>query len=100
MKTKADHLLACIGEECGEIQQIVGKSQRFGIYDHHPVTKETNLVALEREIHDLIAVYQMLREEVGLSFHMMDSQFVEKKKRVLHYMEYARKVGQLEVGGE
>lgn len=96
MKTKTDHLLACIGEECGEIQQIVGKSQRFGVYDYHPVTKETNLVALEREIHDLIAVYQMFRKEVGLSFHMLDSQLDEKKKRVLHYMEYARECGELE----
>lgn len=96
MNTKIDHLLACIGEECGEIQQIIGKSIRFGIYDHHPITKETNLVAIEREIHDLVAVYQMLKETTGGGSDILPHFLEKKKKRVLHYMEYAREAGQLE----
>lgn len=32
MKSKLDHLLACAGEECGEVQQVVGKALRFGIW--------------------------------------------------------------------
>jgi len=96
MKTRIDHLLACVGEECGEIQQIIGKSIRFGLFDCHPVTKEVNLDALEREIHDLIAVYELLRGCVGGNRALRDTLLEKKKKRVLHYMEYARERGELE----
>jgi NTP pyrophosphatase (non-canonical NTP hydrolase) len=96
MKTKADHLLACIGEECGEIQQVVGKALRFGLFDTNPKTKKTNWLELRKELHDLIAVYRMLADEVD-RFGSLETKLFEKKaKRVLKYMEYAMEVGELE----
>lgn len=53
-----DHLLACIGEEAGEVQQAVGKALRFGLLDKNPNTTSTNWVDLRKEIHDLVAVFE------------------------------------------
>jgi NTP pyrophosphatase (non-canonical NTP hydrolase) len=87
--------LACVGEECGEIQQVVGKAIRFGILDTNPKTRRTNWVELRKEVHDLVAVYEMLCDEFD-RVGALDRQLVErKKKRVLKYMGYAEKVGQL-----
>ena len=96
MKTKMDHLIACIGEECGEVQQAVGKALRFGILDTNPKTKNTNWVELRKEVHDLIAVYEMLCYEFDRVPDLDRSLIEKKKKRVRKYMGYAREHGQLE----
>jgi NTP pyrophosphatase (non-canonical NTP hydrolase) len=96
MKTKIDHLLACIGEECGEIQQVVGKATRFGLYDKNPANDEMNFNLLKKELQDLIAVYEMLCAEEKRDGLLNQLAISDKKKRVLYYMEYAREVGELE----
>lgn len=96
MNTKFDHLLSCVGEECGEIQQVVGKAGRFGILDTNPKTKKTNWVELRKEVHDLVAVFEMLCDEFGRVSDLDRSLIERKKKRVLKHMEYAKKQGQLE----
>jgi len=96
MKTKLDHLIACVGEECGEVQQVVGKTMRFGILDTNPKTKNSNWVELRKEVHDLVAVYEMLCDEFDRVSDLDRSLIERKKKRVLKYMEYAREQGQLE----
>lgn len=90
-----DYFLACIGEECGEIQQAIGKSLRFGLLDTNPVTKKTNWVELRKEIHDLIAVYEMLCDEFD-RVETLDRELIDaKKERVLKYMKYSQQVGRL-----
>lgn len=90
-----DYFLACMGEECGEIQQAVGKSHRFGLLDTNPNTKNTNWVELRKEIHDLIAVYEMLCNEFD-RVETLDRRLIEtKKKRVLKYMKYSEQMGRL-----
>lgn len=96
MNTKLDHILAVVGEECGEIQQIVGKALRFGLADTNPSTGNTNFYEMGLEINDLIAAYEMLCSEANEKPAICRAAIKEKKKRVLHYMEYARAVGQLE----
>ena len=97
MKSKLTHLLACAGEECGEIQQVVGKILRFGLFDTNDgKKKDTNWVELRKEFHDLAAIFEMLCDEID-RVETLDRKMIEKKKkRVLKYMEYARDVGQLE----
>jgi len=96
MNTKLDHLIGCVGEECGEIQQVIGKIIRFGILDTNPHTKNTNWVELRKEVHDLVAVYEMVCDEFD-RVETLDRKLIDKKKkRVLKYMEYAREKGQLE----
>jgi NTP pyrophosphatase (non-canonical NTP hydrolase) len=52
-----NHLLACIGEECGELQQAVGKALRFGLVpDKTP--------DIRREFSDLLGVMDLYLYEV------------------------------------
>lgn len=62
---KENHFLACLSEECGEVVQLVGKSQRFGSMDYHPKTEEQNFYAIQREMHDVMGVYQLLCRHMG-----------------------------------
>lgn len=77
---RLQHLLACLGEECGEVQQMVGKSLRFGLDSHHPKDPSmTNLVLLLNEVNDLNTIVGMIAVELDLSIedviklkHMQD----------------------------
>ena len=44
-----------LAEECAEVIQTCMKIERFGIDNYHPVTKETNVAMLRRELADLKA---------------------------------------------
>ena len=52
-----NHLLACIGEECGELQQAVGKALRFGL----DADKEKKI---RDEFIDLLGVMDLYLSEV------------------------------------
>jgi len=81
------HLLACVGEECGEVQQVVGKSLRFGIHDYHPKTGEENWLRLTEEVGDLLAVYEMLANHLGFSGELDKAHIRQKKKKVVKHMK-------------
>lgn len=98
-----DYLLASMGEEAGEIQQAVGKSLRFGLLDSNPDLDntsdrgKTNWVQLRQEVHDLVAVYEMLCHEFD-RVDTLDRELIDAKKRkVSKWMGYARKTGRLEI---
>jgi len=92
-----DYLLACISEEAGEISQAVGKAHRFGLLDKNPKSKSTNWVDLRKEIHDIIAVYEMLCDEFD-RVDVIDRKMVAAKKRkVAKYMKYSDSIGRLEL---
>lgn len=95
MKTELTHLLFCLAEECGELQQDVGKAGRFGVFDIKPNTSSSNWDTMRNELHDIVAVYEMLcailKEDTVLDREMIEA----KKIRVLEYMEYARDRSQL-----
>ncbi len=96
--TEEDYLLACLAEECGEIQQVVGKIMRFGLDDLPPDGNKTNRELLQSEFIDLCSVYMMLVRAGVLPFPAeAEDEAVERKtERVKKYMEYSRKVGRLE----
>lgn len=51
---------------------------------------------MRKEFHDLAAIFEMICDEID-RVDTLDRKMIEKKKkRVLHYMEYAREVGQLD----
>jgi len=94
MKIK-DYLLACISEESGEIIQAVGKSHRFGLLDVNPNTGHTNWLELRKEIHDVIAVYEMLCDEFD-RVETLDRELIkQKKERVTRFMNYSAENGRL-----
>lgn len=90
-----DYLLACISEEAGEISQAVGKAHRFGLLDHNPNSEKTNWVDLRKEIHDIIAVYEMLCDEFD-RVETLDREMISAKKiKVEKYMAYSAEIGRL-----
>ena len=90
-----DYLLVCISEESGEIAQAVGKSLRFGLLDKNPITNAINWLELRKEIHDLIAVYEMFCDEFD-RVETLDRRLIdEKKNKVLNYMDYSESIGRL-----
>jgi len=93
-----DYLLASLGEECGEVQQAIGKATRFGLLDvniKNP-TGPTNWVNLRHEVHDVVAVYELLCEEFD-RVETLDRNLIEEKKRkVFKWLELAKNLGRLD----
>ncbi len=61
--TRNEHLLTILAEECAEIAQRVSKALRFSLAEIQPGQDLTNEERIEGEIHDLIAVAEMLNSE-------------------------------------
>lgn len=79
--------LAILGEECGEVVQMVGKTMRFGIDSYSPVdpTRRTNHELLHDEVGDILAGIEFATER-GLFDRetLMNRMFAKRKK--LHAM--------------
>ena len=95
---RLEHLLTCISEESGEVVQAVGKIQRFSLTEQYPDTDITNWQQLKTEMIQLVAVYQMVCDEIGdekaklFDWDLMQ----EKKNKVIQYMNYAKQTGALD----
>lgn len=80
---RTEHLLACLAEECAEVQHAVAKALRFGLDDGYPGAASTNAQDIAREFIDVLAVMEML-EESGAIERLLDPQAIDRKKdRVL-----------------
>jgi len=95
MNTVPEHLLACIGEEVGEVSQAVGKISRFGLKDKGPKKNYNNFQELRREVHDIVAVYGMFCEAIGEDPTFSQGLLVAKEERTRAGMELARGLGTL-----
>lgn len=92
---KKEYILACISEECGEVSQMVGKCQRFGT-DNTKVGRNTsNFEELRKEVHDIVATYEMLCEEMQIESKLSRKIILDKKKRVNFFMESSIRHGYL-----
>lgn len=89
-KQTVNHYLACVGEECGEIQQEISKALRFGVDDVNPKTKEKNIVAVLREFNDLCGAMTKLFDcEIG---ELIVKELIkEKQERIEKWLKYAEK---------
>lgn len=95
-----DHLLACIGEESGEVQQAAGKSLRFGIYDRNPNTMKPNFSDLRGEVHDVLAIYYMICDELEEDSDIDPRLLQDKIDKVKRYMKYAEQREQERLTGQ
>jgi hypothetical protein len=75
MLINKEYYWACVGEECGEIQQEVGKILRFGA-----TVGRTSKVY--QELHDLIATIELATgESVEIHLPLLE----EKKEKVIKW---------------
>lgn len=54
-----------VSEEMGELQQVIGKIDRFGYRSKHPQTGESNIHAMAGEIGDLYGCVEFWLDELG-----------------------------------
>ena len=87
---RTEHLLIILAEECAEVAQRASKAVRFGMEEVRPGSTEHNARGIEREMGDLMAVFEML----GLRIWEDDKD--AKIARVKKYMEYSRQLGTLD----
>jgi hypothetical protein len=86
------YLLTKLAEAAAEIIQIASKASIFGMDEKNPYVENapTNKVHLNRELHDLMAVAEML------GFWIVDREHLEDKKdSVTEYMQIAKNNGRL-----
>ena len=63
---KTDEALLILAEECAEVIQAISKCQRFGIDVCKPGKPRTNREHLETELGDLLAMIEILQDDLGL----------------------------------
>lgn len=96
-----EYLLACLAEECAEVQQAIGKALRFGIDDSPPSGLACNREYITRELIDVLAVSEMLRDRGVLpSPDRKHEMILDKKAKVLRFMDYSRERGTLTPNAE
>lgn len=84
-----EHLIACLIEECAEVQQACTKIQRFGGQGHYD-NGESNLDALYNELQDLLAVIDLCRTG-GIILLGNNGQMINAKKgKILYYWNKIR----------
>lgn len=93
-----EHLLVCLAEEAAEVVQVVTKALRFGMHDSYPGYAEglTNIQELRHELHDLIAVIEMIHDDVWDILPFDRAAIDAKKAKVLKFMQYARANGEID----
>jgi len=99
MKNKIEYLFDCLSEECGEVVQVIGKIQRFGLHDTDPAKGFgfSNDFKLGRELNDVLAVVQLLAENGVVIPGVFDAVHIEEKKaKVRNYYSYSIERGCLE----
>ena len=93
---KTEHLLACLIEECAEIQKVAAKALRFGLDDNAPDEPTlSNSESIANECTDLLAIMEMLESENIIPPFQTPQSIQIKKDKVIKYMEYARERGTL-----
>ncbi len=94
--TRKEHLLIILAEECSEVIKNVSKALRFGLDDKEPNQDYTNSERITEELHDIIAVIEMLRDEECLKRERTGkvlAAFKLKQEKVERYLEYSKERG-------
>lgn len=92
---RTEHLLACLAEECAEVIQRITKAQRWGLAEVQPGQELTNSQRIVQELQDLHAVIDMLDDEGIINMGIDRAAVEEKKRKVEHYIAYAKHCGAL-----
>lgn len=93
--TKQEHLLVILAEECAEVSQRATKALRFGLTDtrgSEPNQPYTNQERLFMEINDLLAILDLLFEDIEYSSEVMKN---HKKQKIEKYLKLSEELGLL-----
>jgi NTP pyrophosphatase (non-canonical NTP hydrolase) len=82
--------LALLLEECGEVQQIIGKILRHGYESYHPEdeTKTSNRALLEKEIADVSAAVNLMIKTGDVKTEAINRMTAEKLEKVGKYLHH------------
>ncbi len=84
--------LALLLEECGEVQQIIGKILRHG-YESCDPTKQgspTNRMLLENELGDLQMAFGYMVRVGDLNFHAINAAHRRKEREAFRWFHFQR----------
>jgi len=90
---RAEHLLACLAEECAEVAQRVSKALRFGLREVEPGQASDNADRIADELADLIAVGEILVQEGIIPDPIVET--LEKLAKIERFMAISREQGVL-----
>jgi len=91
----SEYLLTCLIEECAEIAKAATKAQRFGLENHEPESMITNAEQICFELGDVIAVAELLRERVMVTWPPSPEAINRKKRKIREWMGYSFNRGTL-----
>lgn len=87
---RLEHILTITSEECNEVAQRITKSLRFGLLNIEEGQEDTNLARILEEYTDLVAMLEMLENELKNSNNKgINSQTLNLKK--IHSKNYIKK---------
>jgi NTP pyrophosphatase (non-canonical NTP hydrolase) len=90
-----EYLLTKLAEECVEVAQRASKANIFGPYETQPGHCLNNVDRIADELEDVRVILDLLQERCGFYIRTHDTNFAERKAKVLEYMEYSRQCGRL-----
>ena len=93
--TQDDLTLVVLMEEASEVAQAVSKILRFGFAEVYPKRGFDNAEFLARELDDLLAMAEILRER-GLLRASDPEAIRAKKAKVIHWEAYSELMGRLD----
>ena len=82
--------LALLSEECGELQQAIGKILRHGLWSEHPDSGVPNQKALEWEVGDLLAALRICEVQRLIDWANVIGARDRKMIRVRQYLHHAK----------
>jgi len=84
--------LALLLEEMGEAQQVIGKILRHGYENYHPDSdpSETNRNSLNREMGDVLFVYEMMAGFGDIDKKEVETRTWEKSISIQKYLHHTK----------
>jgi NTP pyrophosphatase (non-canonical NTP hydrolase) len=74
--------LVILQEECAEVSQIISKIHRFGPDSKPPISNETNLTLLHKELGDLLCMINICLEKKLLDVELLERYAEEKREKL------------------
>lgn len=79
--------LGKLGEELGELSQVVSRCIIQGINEKNPDTEIPNRIWLEREIADVLANIDLTIEKFNLRVDKINDRVFDKRTRIKNWLE-------------